>query len=199
MMKDKALQLLGLNLPNNVVAAAVGVTEGQVSQWWADETFAAAVQELRVRNLSEAAERDSKYDILEAELLQKLQDLMPLFTKPMDILRGIQVLNGAKRKATPAEFGTGSQKQVIHLHMPAALAAKFIVNGMNQVIDVEGRTIATMPAKGVMKQLAERVVNPNGAGKNAALEARDRAEAAAVVSNIDSIRRLEVLPLHETL
>jgi predicted transcriptional regulator len=165
MVRDKAKELLGLNLPNNVVASAIGVSESQVSQWLSDEQFALEVQELKLTNFAEHATRDRKYNKLEDLVLQKLEEKLDsglFFTSPREILSAITVLNKAVRRATPAELGAGAgNRTIVNLQLPenSAFAAKFILNGQNQVVEIAGRSMATMSARGVVKQLEEKVKN----------------------------------------
>lgn len=156
-MKDKIRELLGIGLSPVVVASAVGCTESNISQLLADEVFAQEVQQLKLMNLTETAHRDRKWDTLEDQLLERLEGILPLLARPLEVINALKMVNGAKRRATSSEIGSSSvSPQTLHLHLPNAIAAKFIVNAQNQVVDIEGRTIATMPAKEVMKRLTNR-------------------------------------------
>lgn len=165
-MKEQIKALLGLNLPNTTVAQAVGVDDSYVAQLMGEETFAAEVHELRVKNLAANAERDGKYNKIEDTLLAKLEEILenPLFLvkNPAILLHAIRTINSAKRRAAPAELAGSQQRTVVPLILPAIIAQNFIVNQKNQVVEVGGRSIATLPASGVLAQLDAMRVNREG-------------------------------------
>lgn len=203
-MKDKIKELLGLNLPANVVASAVGVSEGYVSQLLSDDIFRAEVSELRIKNTLEHANRDKKYDTLEDLMLQKLQEKLDSgtsFLKPAEILAAIKVLNGAKRRAAPAELNSQAAQpgMVLHLHLPesAAFAAKFIVNAENQVIEIAGKSVATMSAKGVIKQLED--MHRNTISNEAKLPQAQSEDEEAAEARLNGLVKLEELPVADLL
>lgn len=189
-MKEKIKELLGLGLPNGVVASAVGVSDAYVSQLLSEDIFAKEVQELRLVNLSEHATRDKKWNSLEDSLLKKLEELMEFggFTRPIEVLRALQVVNGAKRRAAPQEFAATAQQNVVPLILPIVLAPKFILNSQGQVVEVEGRVIATMPANIVNETLK--------ASKGKQLEQDDASRARG---RLDNLQKLELLPVHELI
>lgn len=192
-MKDKIKQLLGLNLPNNVVASAVGVSESYISQLLSEESFAKEVSELRIVSLSESAERDQAYNKIEDALLEKVQEQLDngMFgaANPRLILQALQVVNSAKRRSAPQELHSQMSRPVATLILPIAIAAKFVIDSKSQVVEVEGETMATMPASGVMKKLEElrgnEVKNVEEHEKDA-IRARER---------IDAMKKLTHLPV----
>jgi hypothetical protein len=191
--REKIRELLGLGLPNNVVAQAVGVTEGYISQLLAEEDFRREVHNLRLQNLTELSERDKKWNTLEDQLLQKLEDLLPFgFVKPMEVLKALQIINGAKRRAMNMEVPAQAPQQLVPLVLPTVFAPKFVLNGDNQVIEVDGRTIATISAKAVNEKLA----NPDPAAINQKLIQEDENRA---LQRLDRLKKLETLPVHELL
>lgn len=192
-MKDKIKQLLGLNLPNNVVASAVGVSESYISQLLSEESFAKEVSELRIVSLSESVERDQAYNKIEDALLEKVQEQLDngMFgaANPRLILQALQVVNSAKRRSAPQELHSQMSRPVATLILPIAIAAKFVIDSKSQVVEVEGETMATMPASGVMKKLEElrgnEVKNVEEHEKDA-IRARER---------IDAMKKLTHLPV----
>ena len=195
-MKDKILALLGLGLPNNVVASAVGVSDSYVSQLMGVEDFARQVQELRLKNLTEIAARDKKWDSLEDRFLQKLEDLLPMggFSRPMEILKALQVLNAAKRRASPQELPAAASYTVVPLILPIVMAPKLSVNSQGQVIEVEGRVLATMPAAVVNKKLEAL----RGGGKDSDQKLLE-ADAAKARNRIATLQRLNALAVYDVI
>lgn len=191
--KDKALELLGAGLPNVVVANALGVSESLVSQWLSVDEFAVQVQQRKIQVLTEAKNRDSKWNTLEDKLLERLEELLPMLSNPMAVVQALRTVNGAVRRAAPQELGATAQATHVHLHMPALIAAKFTVNGNNQVVEVDGRNVSTMPANVVVEEMkrraAERTVLPAANSEEA-----DREQA---MHRVSQLQRLEHLPVHE--
>lgn len=191
-MKDKIKELLGLNLPNKTVASAVGVSESYISQLLSEESFAAEVQELRVKVLAEHANRDKGYNDLEDTLLERVRELVPMMVRPMEVVRALQVVNGATRRAAPAELAANAQPSVVVLQLPNAIINKFVVNAQKQIVEVEGETISTMSAKGVLGKLEAMRNQGAEKGVNAAATKTDETDAA---KRLRSLVALEHLPI----
>lgn len=198
-MKDKIKELLGNNIPNNIVATAVGCDESYISQLLSDPHFAQEVAELRILNTTAHVTRDKTYDSIEDRLIEKLQDLLDnglTFTKPAEILAAIRTINSAKRRATGMEFNReAGSRTVVKLQLPSsgAFAAKFIVNNQNQVLEIAGRSVATMPAAGVVKKLEDMQKN---AALNKDLHKKDLEEAEV---RMEGLVRMEELPVADLL
>lgn len=193
-MKEKGKELLGFNLPNNVVAAAVGCSEALVSQWMSDEKFAQEVQQLRIENLAGAANRDRKYNTLEDALLGRLEETLEnrlYFLKPQEILHALKIVNSAVRRGAPQELLASSQQTIIPLQLPegSEFAVRFVMNKENQVIEIAGRSVATMGAKAVLQKLEER--------KETKEEAKKDVDAAR--ERLKNLAKLTHLPVAEVL
>lgn len=193
-MKDKIKELLGIGLPANVVATTVGVSDAYVSKLLSEESFAAEVQELRVKNLAESASRDKKWNSLEDKLLEKFDTAVEFVSRPMELIKMLGVVNAAKRRAAPAELSANTQVQVVPLILPVILAPKFVMNSQAQVVEVEGRVIATMPASVVNSKLEES--RRDKGAVNAQLTADDNNRAA---ERLARLARLDALPVHELI
>lgn len=194
-MKEKVKALLGLNLPNSVVASATGLPEEQISAFLSEEDFRKEVQELRLKTAVEGAERDSAYNAIEDGLLNKLREAIDngFIVKPMEVARILQIINAAKRRTTPVEMAQQNNRTVLQLVMPVSIAAKFVVNQKSQVVEVEGRTIATMPASGVVAALEEKQKQEQ---KNAEAHKMDEDRAR---ERLEGLQKLSHLPVHAVL
>lgn len=138
--QERALALLGSGYPAPVVASSVGVSESYISQLMSMDWFSAQVQELKFLNLKKHTELDDAYDDLEEKLLKKLDKLIPLLIKPMDVTRVLQTVNGAKRRgAGSSEVGHITQN-IVQLSLPPALMQRFIKNANNQIVEVQDGT-----------------------------------------------------------
>lgn len=196
--KEKALELLGAGLENVVVANALGVSESMVSQWLSDDTFANEVQKLKLQNLTEATSRDRKWNTLEDQLLDKLEKLLPFIVNPGVVLQALKTVNAAVRRGSPRELGAQAQSTHVHLHMPQLLAAKFVVNQVNQVIEVDGRSVATMPANAVVQEMNRRKAEGTLLPKTVEVSP-DEADLDRARVRLDNLQKLEHLPIHQVL
>jgi transcriptional regulator with XRE-family HTH domain len=199
MSKERAKELLGAGLSNVVVASALGLSESMISQWLSEDSFREEVQKLRLTNLTEAAGRDRKWNSLEDRLLERLEELLPTLVNPAVVLHALKLVNGAVRRSSPQELGAQAQSTHLHLHLPAVIAAKFTINQNSQVIEVDGRSVATMPAAGVvaaMNKLAEVEGLPVS---KSAEEAATDADLIRARERLVNLQKLEHLPIHQVI
>lgn len=158
--ESRALTLLGQGIGPEMVAAAVGVSVSRISQLLSDPEFSAQVADLRFKNLSKHNERDSRYDLLEDALLDKLQDLLPFMMKPLEVLRAIQTINGAKRRGSSAPEAIVSQRTVVNLLMPTQITQIFsapkelTLNTNNQVVKAGNQELITVQSGQMDKLLS---------------------------------------------
>lgn len=167
--QGKVLELLGNGLSPEVVATHLGISPSYVSQLLSEEHFATQVTSLRFQNLQAATNRDRKYDDIEDQLLAKMQDLLPLMYKPLEVMRAITIINGAKRRgaaATPEH--THINNTIVNLTIPTQVLQKFSVNSNNQVVEissetVQPQTLVTMPSSQLLSKIQSK---PDSKGGN---------------------------------
>ena len=167
--QGRILELLGTGLSPEIVASAAGVTPSYISQLLSEPSFSAQVTQLRFDNLQSATNRDRKYDDIEDALIAKMQDLLPMMYKPLEVLRAITVINGAKRRGASAPETIHMNNTVVNLVIPTQILQKFTVNSANQVVEVfssshgdtdksqniketTGQTLVTMPSSTLLKK-----------------------------------------------
>lgn len=153
---EKIKELLGSGLSNEVVASAVGVHPSHISQLMSVDSFRDEVVAKRTMTLTAASSRDRNIDSLEDKLIQKLHDTIDWITSPKEQLRAFAVINAAKRRGNPASDNLVVNQQIITLNLPAVVTHNYVKNAFQEVIEVEGQTLVTMPASALMKQLAEK-------------------------------------------
>lgn len=158
MSKERIKELLGNGLKAEDVAAAIGCSASYISQLLSDEDFAGEVQSLKLRSLEAATARDKGYDTLEDILLERLKTLLPFMTKPNDLLRAISVINAAKRRGAPP-VPEVTHHHVVELQLPSALVARYSKNSMNEIIEVNGRSMATLPGHILAKQVENELAS----------------------------------------
>lgn len=151
--QERALQLLGSGIGPEQTALALGVTTSAISQLLSEEHFAARVAELRFTNLAKHNERDTKYDQLEDSLLQKLESLLPLMMRPMEVLKAIQTINGAKRRGASAPESVINQQTIVKITLPTIAVNKYTVNSNNQVISTGVQDLLTIQSGSLLKEM----------------------------------------------
>jgi len=134
--ESRALSLLGSGIAPATVAASLGITAARISQLMSEESFAAQVVELRYKHLQKHNARDSEYDSIEDELIEKLREAMPLMHRPIEILKAIQVINSAKRRGASTPEAMTEKQNVIQLVVPVQIINKFQTNLQGQVVTV---------------------------------------------------------------
>lgn len=143
-LKQKIADLLGTGLSETTVAAAVGCTPSYVAQLLADTDFRAAVLDKRVLALQAHTVRDSLYDTLEDDLLNKLQETIPFMTRTAEITRALQVVNSAKRRGVGAQESSSLENaKTVVINMPTQIIYQYSKNANGEVIEVEGRPMVT--------------------------------------------------------
>jgi len=142
--ESRALALLGSGIPASTVAASLGLTHGAISHLLSDEKFAAKVAELRYENLAKYNKIDSEYDGLEATLIERLKDCLPLMHRPMEILKAIQTINSAKRRGVSTPEAIVEKQAVIQLVVPIQILNKFQTNVNGQVTTVGDQNLLTI-------------------------------------------------------
>lgn len=154
-MQEKIVELLGRGIPATQVAAAVGCDPSFVSQLLADEAVTAKVMSLRATHFSRFAEQDSSLDAAEAAALTKVGNLIPFITRPGEAINAYRVLNAAKRR-TSGTLQEAAPAQTLVLDLPEASRVRFTVSADRQVIEIEGRSLTTMPARTLASRLEAR-------------------------------------------
>ena len=165
--EQRALSLLGQGIPANIVASTCGVTESRISQLISDPVFAAQVAELRFNNLQKHNERDNKYDTIEDNLLKRLEDLLPLMMRPMEVLKAIQVINAAKRRGASAPDSVVQQQTFINLTIPTQIIQKFQVSQDNHVLQAGEQQLITLQSGALLSKIQKEKINGDTIGSSA--------------------------------
>ena len=154
-MKERIIALLGNGVSPAIAASAVGCTEGYISQLMSDEAVAERVSALRFDNLQAASDRDKKADFIEDALLDSLKKALPMMMRPAEIVRSLAVVNALKRRASSASDTMHIHNQVINLQLPQHTALRVTMSASREIVEVEGRTLVTMPASQLLKESKE--------------------------------------------
>jgi hypothetical protein len=165
--KDQRIkEMLGFGISQEAVANAVGVTPGYISQLMSDESFEAAVADLKITHTVAATQRDLSYDALEDKLLVTMHDMVDQgrFQKPEQVLHALRVSNGMVRRGSGVQQASKPLSVVVNLSLPGivrdrfipdASKERFVTNRKGEVIEVNGQTTVTMDSKQLVKQIID--------------------------------------------
>lgn len=150
----KMKKLLAQDIPQVAIAAALGCTEGFISQCLSSQEFAMEVAALRIARLEGASDRDGKLDKLEDVIIEKLETSLAYMMKPSDLLGAFRIINGAVRRGTNGiNPNVQPLGQSVVIVLPKVTALSFIQNQNSEIIEAGGRSLATLPSH-VLKQMA---------------------------------------------
>ena len=134
--EERALALLGSGVSPAVTAASLGVSEARISQLLSQDDFASKVATLRYESLQKHNIRDTSYDELEDQLIEKMRDCIPLMHRPMEILKAISIINAAKRRGQSTPESIHEKQQIIQLQIPIQVINRFQTNLQGQVTTI---------------------------------------------------------------
>lgn len=161
-MQDKILALLSKGLSGAEVAKATGVTEGYISQVSNSEAGKLQLQELRNASLSTKVLLDNTYDRIEevgAQALLNLIETKAALLEPMKLLKIVQTANIARRRLeiNPNTVNPANNYTVmITLPNVAMPQLSLIKSSNNEVLEVGGQQLLTMPSQLVKQRAAAR-------------------------------------------
>jgi hypothetical protein len=178
MVRDKIIDLLSQGLPQGVVAKACGVDDSYVSQLMADEDIRTQVITAKTKKVEDGVKVDNRIENIESLALERMENLLPYVTKPMDLARIFQVVNGAKKRtAELTGLNTNPTAPLVQINISMEAATQFKLSSDKQVVEVDGRSMATLPARMLSEKLAERKANaPLITDATNALQLLDRIE-----------------------
>lgn len=153
--KDQVKELLGSGLTGEQVSSAIGCDTSYISQLLADEKFASEVAQLRTAVLQEYNKRDKNIDNIEDSLIDKLKEVIDqgMIYKPRDILSAFALVNKANRRGSPAKTAPVTNTQIVMLNLPVKLIQQFQISRTGEVIQVDDKTLVTMPSDNLLKHL----------------------------------------------
>lgn len=155
-MRDKIIEMLGKGISATQVASAVGCDDSYISQLLSEEGVTEQVTNLKADHFSRYVEQDQIADDAEAEALAKVASLIPFITRPAEAVRVYSVLNAAKRRTVDSLNQANAVAQTITLDLPESSRVRFTITPDKQVVEIEGRSMTTMPAKSLAARLEQR-------------------------------------------
>lgn len=149
-VKEKLLGILGAGVPQTAAALACGVSDGYVSQLMDDPEFAQALAARKSKKVEAAIKYEDTVESVRDKALGILDAKLAYVKSPMEAARIFQILDSARRTTGS---GTGTQDnqplgiQQVAVVLPKAAQVLITMNAQNQVIDVQGRSMATLPSR----------------------------------------------------
>ena len=155
-MREKIIEMLGSGIPATQVASAVGCDDSYISQLLSEPGVCEQVTALKAEHFSKYVEQDQLADDAEAAALAKVSSLIPFITRPAEAVRVYSVLNAAKRRTADSMNASAPIAQTVALELPESARVRFTITPDKQVIEIEGRSMTTMPAKSLAARLEQR-------------------------------------------
>lgn len=148
--KDRIISLLGQGISATVVAAHVDVDPSYVSQLLESPDVKELIAVARSKSLEQDLAIDDSIKSTEKMAIDKLKQQMVFSRTPLETARIFQILNGARRHAEEVGKSRASdtgEAVVISLPVAAVRQLGIQLNSSNQIVEIEGRTMAPMPSK----------------------------------------------------
>ena len=187
--KEHIIALLSQGISAAQVAAAAGVSESYISQLRSDPELAALISTQETAKLEKNTAFDNTLERAELMALEKIEKNLP-FANMGQAMAAFRILNSARKRsdafATPADQSTNI---TVNLTLPAAAAARYVVNTSNEIVEVEGQTMITATAKSLDTMLAQRA---SGALTQPKLTTLNR--AAGMLAQINPLNSLQPVP-----
>lgn len=148
--RAQALELLSKGLSTGETARALSCSPSLISQFLAEPEFKSQVTEgLALRSVARTV-RDDKIDKLEDMALDRLAQVIGFgFSRPMEILKAVQVINGLHRRGVNSEGAVSEDTGRVVLELPkfaGSVEVALRYNTNNEVVEVNGREMRTMPS-----------------------------------------------------
>lgn len=194
-IRDRAVALLGQNIQQSLVAAAIGVTDGYISQLLQEPEVLLEIAKAKAAGLESAIAKDATIESLEKDALGVIKAKLTWTKSALEAARIFQILNNAK-KATQDAPGDGTAgMQIVQINLPAAARTSIQIqlNSNNQVIEVQGRSMAPLPSRslpGLAQDMAIKTAQqllPSPAPLVTLAQLRDKEVAAAKLMNLPDI------------
>ncbi len=187
-LKEKLLGYLAADVSQTAAALACGVSDGYVSQCLEDAAFLDALAIRRAGKLEKFIKHDETVESLEQKALNVLEQKLPFVRDAMQAAKVYQILNGSKRHATPDKNTSDALgAQQVNIILPKAAAVQIQLNSQRQVIEVNGRSMATLPSRSLpsLTTKKEPVVDAATLETTETLKAKDIDKATQILDNTE--------------
>lgn len=176
-MQDKIIELLGRGYAQTIVASAVGCDESYISQLVSQPEVRDQISALRLTHVHASVALDDGVDDLEARALDKMHQMLPFITKPMEAIRIYQIANAAKRRSSEVSSAVESKAPIVQFVLPSVMAVQFKLSSDKQVVEINGKSMSALPSARLNKQLEER--------RNSTATITDSTTAAGMLNTLE--------------
>lgn len=184
----KLLSLLAAGVVPSSAALAVGLVESEVLSLLNLPEFATALGTKKVARLETAISHDETLEAVESRALSILSQKLPFIRNASEAARIFQILNSSKKRTAPQEQVDlqAAGMQQVSIVLPKAARVHLTLNSSNQVIDVEGRSMATLPSRALPALSSERRT-PSPAATLQQAEAQRASDVLEKVSPLQTV------------
>lgn len=192
--KPEILSMLADGLSPVQVATTLGVSESYISQLMGDEDFAAELESKRTEVAAADIAYDNQIDRVEGTFLDRIESKAPLANLQQS-LQAFAVLNKAKRrKDTAISRGTPQAGTVVNLQLNINLIPQYLMNGKNEIVEVEGKSMVSATPKKLDEILRLRNGEEGNTRKSLQLPGVTKLERAAGILETISNHPVRKLP-----
>ena len=157
--QEHIARLLALNIPQRQIAAAVGVTEGRLSQMIGDEAnlkLKSLIQEAKATNAAQEIEKDINLEAIERNLILKVGELVEDVPSLGEAVSALERLTKLRAIRAVGDLPSEAKRPTIFIGKLISTQIAISLTPENEIADVNGRSMATMATKSVLDLIASR-------------------------------------------
>lgn len=155
--REKALAYLVKGVSPSQCAEALGISPSVISTLMSEEKFAETLAAKKFELSEKHNRHDDTLDELEASLVSKVKELIPMIVRPMELIRAASVVNSMKRRGAPAPIASEVAPVIVQLSLPTAILSRFTLNSHNQVIAAGDQDLVTIQSNKVADLVATKI------------------------------------------
>lgn len=157
--KRQIASLLAQGVGTSEIANVAGCDDSYISQLREDPEILALMQETQKERALADVQFDEKLATGEDKALDVIIRNIP-FANPQVALATFKVLNSATRRKQ-AVINDGATHVTVNLTLPIAMIPHYVMNAQREIVEVEGKTMASATPQTIEAVLAARS-GPNG-------------------------------------
>lgn len=155
--REKALTYLARGVNATQCAEALGVSQSLISQLMSEEDFSSKLAAQKFSQAHKHIRHDDVLDETEAALIAKAKELIPMITRPLEVIRAASLINSMKRRGVGSVDTNSSTPVVVNLTLPVAIMSRFTLNSHNQVIAAGDQELVTIQSNKVADLVATEI------------------------------------------
>ncbi len=157
----KLINYLAYEVSPSQIAAALGITPSRVTQLATEAQVLDLVQARKAELASQDAERQANLTDARATLLSSIMELAKDTESLGEAVRAYEVLdklvaNGSARDGEAVRSGSSARTLVVQVPIFVQQALSLEKDSKNQIVEIAGRSMATMPTVDTYRLLKEQ-------------------------------------------